>query len=67
MLTALAPRSMAASLAEEFAVARAQYHEARLAQARKDTPANREAVAAASARVDDVLDLYLIVRRPSRV
>ena len=67
MLTATAPRSMAASLAEEFAVARLQLHEAQLARARKDSPANRDALAAASARVDDVLDLYLIVRRPSRV
>lgn len=64
MITAPArPRSLAASLAEEFAIARLQLCEARLAQARKDTPANREAVTSASAHVDDVLDLYLIVRR----
>ena len=43
----------------DFARACAELTEARLLQARKDTPTSRAAVAQCRGRIDAVLDLYL--------
>lgn len=51
-------------LARDLNAARFRLQLARAAQAAKDTPANREAVTKALADMDDVLDLYLLTRRP---
>jgi hypothetical protein len=46
-------------LGVDFALARVALLEARLRQALKDTPSNREAVAEAWARIDALLDMYV--------
>lgn len=49
-------------LVRDFTEARFRLAEARLTLADKDTPANRQAVADRLAEIDDVLDLYLLMR-----
>jgi hypothetical protein len=50
----------------DFSTARFALLEARLRQALKDTPAHREAVAEAWARIDGLLDMYVEVGGPRR-
>ena len=52
--------SLREELAVDFSRACAQLAEARLRQIEKDTPANRAAVAECWARIDAVLDMYLL-------
>ena len=52
--------SLRDELAVDFSRACAQLAEARLRQIEKDTPANRAAVAERWARIDAVLDMYLL-------
>jgi hypothetical protein len=53
---------LAEELQHDFSRARAQLTLARLHRAKKDTPANRAAVAECLARIDAVLDMYLEAR-----
>jgi hypothetical protein len=46
-------------LGVDFTLARVALLEARLRQALKDTPSNREAVDEARARIDALLDMYM--------
>lgn len=49
-------------LSSEFQSAREELHRAKTARQAKDTPANREAVQNAHARLDAILDFYLDTR-----
>lgn len=50
---------LAEELQQDFSRARVQLTLARLDRAKKDTPANRAAVAECLVRIDAVLDMYL--------
>jgi hypothetical protein len=52
--------SLREELAVDFSRACAQLAEAQIRQDEKDTPANRAAVAECWARIDAVLDMYLL-------
>ncbi len=56
----------ASALDVDFSIARSDLADARFRQRLKDTPGNRAAVAAARARMDDVLDMHLAATATDR-
>ncbi|MDQ1663933.1 MAG: hypothetical protein QOJ68_3913 [Blastococcus sp.] len=56
---------LARVLDQDLSTASRELDEARSRRDRKDTPSNRAAVAAARARIDALLDMYLQAGRPA--
>jgi hypothetical protein len=58
--------SLVDELQLDFSLARVQLDEARLQQAKEDTPATRAAVVRCLSFIDAVLDMYLDTRGPGQ-